>query len=622
MKDARRGDEASVRRVALWLVAGNVALAGTFMAATWLALESSSQAHADRARQATENLADSLSAQLGAELKQIDNALATVALHAQRSSADVDERRGTIERSIAEQRALVPQVDAMRATDAEGNVVYAAVPGGARVNVADRDYFKAAAAGASGLIVSEPLQGRIVRSWGIILARRLQDADGRFAGVVYTNLSTAHFMAEFKRFSVGSEGAIALRSKGMRLVARYSAREPHSTKGIGTTSVSPELQRLLAIQPTHGWYRTKTALDGIERITAYRQVSGGVMTVMAGLATKDFLAAWHREVAQQVVLLGVVLVALGGFSVVIFLQHRRQRAARTELARLAAEQHAMLDNELVGMAKIKDRTIQWKNRAMERLFGYGDSELLGASIQQLFQDEAAYLEKGKLADALLREGEPYRAQVLMRHKSGQSVWIDLAGVNLSGDESLWLMADISGLKASEERAQHLALHDPLTGLANRLLFKERLEYILADAKRSGETAAVCYLDLDGFKEVNDGLGHDAGDAVLREVALRMSACLRANDVVARLGGDEFGLVLTHLGEAGEAHAVLHRLVQAVGQPVALPQGASVAVGVSIGVALTPGHGNDAATLMKLADGAMYRAKKAGKGRVFVHEQAA
>ncbi|AKJ31902.1 diguanylate cyclase domain-containing protein [Caldimonas brevitalea] len=620
MKNLLQSHPMSLRQLAFWLVAGNIVMAALLMAATWLALDSSATAHADRARQATENLADSLSAEIGAELKQIDNALATVALQAQRASSNAGERRMAIERSLVEQRALIPQVDAMRATDAEGRVVYGVAGGTRPVSLADRDYFKAAAAGATSLVVSEPLQGRILRDWGIILARRLQDGDGRFAGVVYTNLSTAHFMRQFKRFALGSTGAISLRSKDMRLVARYSAREPDSTKGVGTISVSPELQRLLALQPTHGWYRTRTALDGIERITAYRQVPGGSMTVMAGLATEDFLAAWRQQVSQQVALVSGVIVALAGFSVAIFRQHRRAHAARSELARLAAEQHVMLDNELIGMAKIKDRKIVWKNRAMERLFGYEGGELLGASTRQLFQDEAAYVEKGKLAAGAMREGGSYRAQVRMRHKSGRSLWVDLAGANLPQGESLWLMADISALKASEETAQHLALHDALTGLANRLLFKERLEYILADSKRSGKTAAVCYLDLDGFKEVNDGLGHDAGDAVLREVAARMSACVRANDVIARLGGDEFGLVLTHLGEAGEADVVLHRLVDAVGQPVALPDGSFVTVGASIGVALTPNHGNDVATLMKLADGAMYRSKKTGKGRISVHGQ--
>ncbi|MCW7540651.1 diguanylate cyclase [Aquabacterium sp. A7-Y] len=610
--------ETSVRQLAYWLVAGNIVMAAILMAATWSALDSSARAHADRARQATENLTDSLSAEIGAELKQIDNALATVALQAQRASSNAAERRTTIERGIADQLALIPQVDTMRATDAEGNVVYGIVAGAAPVNVADRDYFKAAVRGASGLIVSEPLQGRIIRTWGIILARRLQDADGHFAGVVYTNLSTAHFMQEFKRFSLGSTGAISLRSKEMRLVARYSAKEPESTKGLGEVLVSSELQRLIAVQPKHGWYRAKTALDGVERITAYRQLNGGSMTVLAGLATEDFLADWRQELAQQVVLVSAIIVAMGGFSVVIFLQHRREHAARSELARLAAEQHVMLDNELIGMAKIKDRKIVWKNRAMERLFGYEGSELSGASARQLLEDEAAYLEQGKLAAASMREGGAYRAQVRMRHKSGRSIWIDLAGAKLSQEDSLWMLADITALKASEEKAQHLALHDPLTGLANRLLFRERLDYILTDTKRSGETAAVCYLDLDGFKQVNDGLGHDAGDVVLREVAARILACVRANDVVARLGGDEFALVLTHLGEAGEVDVVLHRLVDSVGQPIALPEGSSVRVGASIGVAMTPNHGNDSATLMKLADTAMYRSKKSGKGQISVH----
>jgi diguanylate cyclase (GGDEF)-like protein/PAS domain S-box-containing protein len=275
----------------------------------------------------------------------------------------------------------------------------------------------------------------------------------------------------------------------------------------------------------------------------------------------------------------------------------------------------MLDNEVVGMIKLKNRTALWKNRALDRIFGYEPHELVGAPIRRLYLDDATFDEVGALAYPILAAGGRYSRQLRMRHKQGHALWIELNGAAVSADESLWSMTDITVLKDSEAHAQHLALHDATTGLPNRRLFAERLLYILADARRRRQLTGVCYLDLDGFKAVNDAFGHDAGDAVLREVAQRLLACIRTNDVVARFGGDEFALILSNIQDAREVERVLQRVLQAIEQPVRLPGGESAMVGASIGAAIGPEHGDTSDTLMAHADQAMYVAKRAGKHRV-------
>jgi diguanylate cyclase (GGDEF)-like protein len=163
------------------------------------------------------------------------------------------------------------------------------------------------------------------------------------------------------------------------------------------------------------------------------------------------------------------------------------------------------------------------------------------------------------------------------------------------------------------RLAHLAMHDPLTGLANRALLHQHLEHELARVSRAGEPVFLLYLDLDDFKVVNDSLGHSAGDQLLRIVAERMRACLRPGDVAARIGGDEFSVLLSDLTTMDDAAAVADRISAQLGQ-LAVLDGEPVSIKVSIGIAHSPAGGLDAEDLLHRADLAMYEAKKLGKGQ--------
>jgi two-component system cell cycle response regulator len=157
----------------------------------------------------------------------------------------------------------------------------------------------------------------------------------------------------------------------------------------------------------------------------------------------------------------------------------------------------------------------------------------------------------------------------------------------------------------------LALRDALTGLANRRLLAERLSMAIVHARRYKSTMAVVYLDLDGFKQINDTLGHGAGDVLLKMVAARLTATVREEDTVARLGGDEFVIMLWNISSPDDAPEVVLKVIQAVTQPYVL-NGQTVRVSASAGVGVYPIHGEDAATLMSCADLALYEAKRAGK----------
>jgi len=176
---------------------------------------------------------------------------------------------------------------------------------------------------------------------------------------------------------------------------------------------------------------------------------------------------------------------------------------------------------------------------------------------------------------------------------------------------IWYFRDITDRKLSEERVQYLAYYDALTGLPNRILLRDRLAKALATAGRQNHKVALLFLDLDRFKDINDSLGHSVGDLLLQEVAARLKKWGREQDTIARLGGDEFLILLTHVRDVPDAAVAAERLMDVVNAGFVI-QGHSLHVGCSLGISIFPEHGEDAETLIKNADAAMYRAKDSGR----------
>jgi diguanylate cyclase (GGDEF)-like protein len=174
---------------------------------------------------------------------------------------------------------------------------------------------------------------------------------------------------------------------------------------------------------------------------------------------------------------------------------------------------------------------------------------------------------------------------------------------------LWKL--LTSLKQTNEQITHLAHHDVLTGLPNRILFYDRLNHAISGAHRNKTQLAVLFLDLDGFKQINDTLGHDAGDELLRMAAKRIQACVRESDTVARMGGDEFTIILCDVHTPNGQDNVAKKIIEAMASPFMI-NGKNCSVSASIGIALYPDNGVNADQLLKIADAAMYLAKNSGK----------
>lgn len=255
------------------------------------------------------------------------------------------------------------------------------------------------------------------------------------------------------------------------------------------------------------------------------------------------------------------------------------------------------------------------NPAFTDITGYAEEEVIGKNPRILSsgkQDVAFYQEMWRR----VREDGRWRGEIQNRHKDGH-LYAELLTISVVKDDGgdvrnyVGVFHDISDIKEAQSELLHLAHHDPLTGLPNRVLFDDRLVTAIKAANRHARRVGVLFLDLDGFKTVNDSLGHPVGDELLKQVAERLKNCMREMDTLARLGGDEFIVILERIDSAEDVSVVARKLLASLGSVFHL-DGRSISISASIGVSLYPDDGIDAATLTKNADAAMYRAKETGR----------
>jgi diguanylate cyclase (GGDEF)-like protein/PAS domain S-box-containing protein len=271
-----------------------------------------------------------------------------------------------------------------------------------------------------------------------------------------------------------------------------------------------------------------------------------------------------------------------------------------------------------------DNRIEYVNPAFERITGYTLAEIKGLDPRFMRIEGCDVEEQKRIHDALERR-ESVRAVLRNVRKNGQLFWNDLRidpVRNADGEVTHFVAVinDVTEARHYERRLHHLAHHDPLTGLANRTLLQERLKQAIQFAARNRMVGALAFLDLDNFKHINDNLGHDVGDIVLRETAARLRANMREEDTVARVGGDEFVLVINDQGTPEQVADLVERIRLSVSTPV-IAEGTEVVPGTSIGVALFPRDGSTVDKVMRAADAAMYHAKSLGKNncQFYSHE---
>ncbi len=259
---------------------------------------------------------------------------------------------------------------------------------------------------------------------------------------------------------------------------------------------------------------------------------------------------------------------------------------------------------------------QYASPSSRDILGFDPEQVQALELKSKVHEEDWPGLKNRFQQALQMPGKQMPAiQIRVRDAAGQ--WRQLEGtftsmLKVPGVRGVVLsLRDLTPLKAAQSELHQLAFYDPLTGLANRQLFRDRLDHVVQRSKRNQEPAALMFLDLDGFKRINDTLGHDSGDELLKQVAQWLLGCVREDDSVARLGGDEFVVLLSRISSPDAASKVAETILRRLCQRIRLNDH-EVGVTVSIGITMIPHDSEDPVTLMKYADLAMYRAKEMGR----------
>jgi diguanylate cyclase (GGDEF)-like protein/PAS domain S-box-containing protein len=298
-----------------------------------------------------------------------------------------------------------------------------------------------------------------------------------------------------------------------------------------------------------------------------------------------------------------------------------ERKRAQEGLRLAAIVLSMVEEAVI--VTDADNNIISVNPAFSTITGYSANEVLGKNPRIFSSGKHSPEFYHEMWETMLATGT-WRGEIWDRRKNGEFYikWLSIKLVRNEAGELTHYMAvftDISERKQAEERMQHLAHHDSLTGLPNRTLFNDRLQQSIAKAKRDKTRLALMFLDLDKFKPVNDTYGHAVGDLLLKEVAKRLHECIkRESDTAARLGGDEFVLLLPSIATAEYARLVADKVLRSLAQPFELACH-TLNISVTIGIAIYPEDGKNELILTKNADIAMYYAKAAGRNNAMVFD---
>ncbi|HYK00722.1 MAG TPA: EAL domain-containing protein [Thermoanaerobaculia bacterium] len=251
------------------------------------------------------------------------------------------------------------------------------------------------------------------------------------------------------------------------------------------------------------------------------------------------------------------------------------------------------------------------------LIGYPDEELLGRELLEFVHPHDHEAARKVFDGVVVHPNHEAHGELRFRHKEGHWVWLEGFCQNLLHEPSVNAIVlnyrDVSQRKETEKQLEYRAYYDSLTGLPNRLLFRDRLVNSLASAKRNRVGVAVMYLDVDHFKLVNDGLGHSFGDLLLADIARRLHGSLRASDTISRIGGDEFSILLPEVTSTDAVAGVARKILDSLTRPFNV-EGHDLFVTASLGISCYPSDGDDAETLLKCADAAMYRAKELGRNQ--------
>jgi diguanylate cyclase (GGDEF)-like protein len=481
---------------------------------------------------------------------------------------------------------------------------------------ASRDFFKQHRDGpAKGLLISPPQAGLRSGRTLIRFTRRLEAPNGAFDGMVVVGVEPGYLASFTDETALNENDFVSVRRTDGSLLAAETGK-----------GVDP-LNLVFGSPPVFESDRGVAAMggekfaDGQPRVVAWHKLQNYPLVSTVGLSERVVTNSYqamardyrHMAIAATVFL---VLAAIVGMFVSSRLAWRKQQADEVKNAyRLATDgaregfymMRAMYDEQ----HNIVDFLFEDCNERGAAYYATTRAGLIGTKFTALYSSTNAQHILGRYLRAM--ETGFYEDEVrVWPHSPLQATWIHRRLIR-SGDGLAVTLRDISDMKAQEEALSRLANADAVTSLPNRHWLINYLPDALSRARIGNSVLALLFVDLDDFKNINDTLGHAAGDEVLQAVAARLQAVLRPQDNVVRLGGDEFTVILEHVDSDADVSRVAERIMKSLGEPFLLAGGSSHVMHASIGISMFPQDGNDGQTLLKHADIAMYAAKSTGKG---------
>ncbi|MBR0779388.1 EAL domain-containing protein [Bradyrhizobium diazoefficiens] len=482
----------------------------------------------------------------------------------------------------------------------------------ADISVADRGYFNRLKNDPSSQEEIEVVHGRFGGGPAIVIARRVSGPHGEFLGLVSRAITPQQLESFFESTGLGEESSIAMHHQNGQLLARI----PHVEDMIGKNYRTGSPEQIAVFQRTFVTTQLASPIDGKDRIVASRLLTGEPLVVVATKSLDAALATW---VTQTKFFVTVAVLSIGLLVLTLFLIFRQMTR------RLSAEKHR-LDTALNTMTQgllmfDQDERLIVCNRRYIEMYGLSAHVVKpGVHFRDVIRhryDTGSFEgDVDSYCDAVL-SGIGQTQSRVVETRDGRLIEIK----NQPGDTGGWLSThdDVTERIRADERIAHMAHYDALTDLPNRVLMRGHLERRVAELAE-GKPFAILYIDVDEFKGVNDSLGHEVGDELLRQVANRLRACVSRNDMVARLGGDEFAIVKAGTSDQAELTALAEEILKALRAPVNC-RGQEIPTDASIGIAIAPEHGDNPDDLLMRADLAMYAAKSEGRRtfRLFVPE---
>lgn len=475
-----------------------------------------------------------------------------------------------------------------------------------------------------GVFIGEPTKDLFMGQYVLPIACGVYDRFGMLVGVVVGSLRMQEINSWLATMDMGEySGVNVIRSDGL-VLTRFPYQISDERR---TLAGSENLDRFFS--SPQGNFVGTAVLDGVRRLYTYHRVGRFPVVVNVAQSTQTILQNWVRN-AWQLGAFAVLLMA-GCMGLAVMFNRELMRRERIEADLFAEKERMRLTLQSISDAVVctdAQGRITYLNPVAKEITGLTTKEACNQQLEVLhglLPERQGVAIISPLRKALEEKSPVERQRTTVVHRlSGERMEVEeSASPVMAADGSVLgavaVLRDVTMAAAHEARMQRLAFHDVLTGLPNRVLLQDRASQAMLHSQRTGTLVAVMYLDLDCFKEINDSLGHQAGDAALVHMAKALQSSVRQTDTVCRLGGDEFVVLLTDLPSAEHLQGIAEKIQQSCAVPFEW-EGKTYTLHASIGVALYPEHATQWEALLNCADMAMYAAKQAGRRQARLYQR--